>query len=137
MLYLLDEGWPPDFASRLNAEFYSAAASPVVHHARRLGFASAPDRAWINALESRTRALGENWTVITRDQMRQHRRIMFDSPLRFAVLGDDLWARARKPDLWLQLTTHWPRLHAYAISSSANVFRVAYDGRIYEYLPPE
>ena len=137
MRYLLDEGWPPDFASLLNEEFYPNSDRPVVHHVRQLAFVSAPDGVWITALEARTRTEGEIWTVITRDRMRQHRRIMFDSPLKFAVLADDLWARARKPELWQQLITLWPSIHDHATLPNSKVFRVAYDGRISEYRPPE
>lgn len=137
MQYLLDEGWPPDFASRLNEEFYPDSHRSIVYHVRQLAFVSTPNGVWITALEARTRTEGEIWTVITRDRMRQHRRIMFGSPLKFAILTGDLWARARKPDLWQQLTKVWPRIHAHATLPDAKVFSVAYDGRITEYRQTE
>ena len=139
MRYLLDEGLPPDFASQLNRLFYPEFDPPPVVHSRDLRFLGIPDPVWIGYLAQRIDAYDEQWTIITRDRMRQHAADLLNSPLVFALLSGDGWARARKPDLWQRLSRYWPLLQLRAALSlttpaTPNVFRLSYYGRLSDYI---
>ena len=103
MLYLLDEGWPPDFARLLNQQFYPEHDSPVVSSSRDLALLGVKDGDWMSILEQRVHDLHEQWTIVTRDRMRPHLVEMTISSLKFAILVDFRWANARKPELWQML----------------------------------
>ena len=130
MLYLLDEGWPPDFARLLNQQFCPEHSSPVVQHIRDLISLGVDDSDWMTQLEQRVQIHNEQWTVITRDKMKIHRVAMSASPIKFAILVDLRWANARKPELWRTICQYWPRLQQHAETSSANVFRLSDSGEI-------
>lgn len=139
MRYLLDEGWPPDFASGLNRLFYPEFSPFPVLHLRDIGFLGVPDTVWINYLAQQSEADDERWTVVTRDRMRQHADDVFNSPLVFTIMADDGWARARKTDLWERLSRYWPLLQlraAAALPAFSNVFRLSYNGQVSNYHRP-
>ena len=130
MLYLLDEGLPPDFAEQLNQLFYPQQYYPVVQHIRDLFALGTDDTDWMAELERRIEIYNEEWTVVTRDRMKIHGRAMSASPIKFAILVDLRWSNARKPELWQTLCQHWPLLQNHAESSPSNVFRLSYGGEI-------
>lgn len=136
MRYLLDEGWPPFFARLLNQQFYPEHDSPVVLSTRDLVFLGVQDIHWMLVLEQRAEDNNELWTVITRDKMRPHRKDMFASPLRFAILADDWWSAATRLELWNALSEYWPVLKAHAESASAHVFRLSRYGQIHDFSAP-
>ena len=59
MLYLLDEGWPSDFAGQLNQLFYPEQAGPVVQHIRDLIALGTADTDWMATLEQRMQTYNE------------------------------------------------------------------------------
>ena len=141
MRYLIDEGLPPDFAPRLNRLFYPEFNPSPTIHSRDMGFLGIPDPVWMRYLAQQAEADNEQWTVITRDRMRQHVADMLNSPLVFVLLTGDGWARAHKPDLWQRLSLYWPLLQRRAALSSTstiypNVFRLSYYGRLSDYRQP-
>lgn len=56
MRYLLDEGWPPDFASGLNDLFYPDFNPFPVVHSRDMGFLGVPDTVWMSYLARQSEA---------------------------------------------------------------------------------
>lgn len=143
MRYLIDEGLPPDFSPELNRVFYPEFIPPPVLHIRDLGLLGVPDTNWMQVLIQHMMTYDEQWCVITRDRLRENRAIMFNSPLIFAILADEGWARARKSDLWQRLCKYWTVFQLRAASALAapitlsNVFRVSYRyGRVSDYQPP-
>ena len=137
MRYLLDEGWPPFFARLLNQTFYTEHENPVVLSTRDMALLGIQDPYWMPMLERRVQDGNERWTIVTRDKLRPHRKEMFVSPLKFAILADDWWSTASRLMLWEALSKYWPILRAYAESSSTNVFRLSRYGQIFEYLNPD
>ena len=130
MRYMLDEGWPPEFAPLLNQQFYPGRQHPIVHHIGDLISLRVDDSDWMTELEQRISTHGETWTVITRDKLRIHRSAMSNSALKFAILVDLRWSTARKPELWQALSRYWLLLEHHAVSAPVNVFRLSYSGEI-------
>ena len=100
-----------------------------------MGFLGIPDPVWMEYLAQQADSDNEQWTIVTRDRMRQHAADMLNSPLAFALLSDDGWARSPKRDLWYRLSRYWPLLQLRAALSlttaeSPNVFRLSYYGRL-------
>ena len=144
MLYLLDEGWPYSFVRRLYQQFYLGYSTNTVQHVRDLEFDGKKDPVWMPLLEQRSQDNNEQWVIVTRDKMRQHRKEMRVSPLIFAILVDGGWADKSGLQLWRALYRNWPvlQVHAasfckdwpclqvHAITPSVNVFSLKPNGEI-------
>ncbi len=137
MPYVLDEGWPYDFAKLLNDAHHGGIDPPAVHTARDLGFYGRPDPEWLKELEQLAYSQGQQWTVVTRDRMRQHRRMLFTSPLTYAILNYKTWGNAGLAALQAALLQHWRRLTRQASRTKTGVFTIAFDtGKPRDYQPP-
>ena len=137
MRYVLDEGWPYDFARLLNTRHYPGANPLPVHTARDLGFYGRPDPKWVEELGRLARSERQQWTVVTRDRMRQHRPLIFATPLTYAILNHKTWGNASLDMLQDALLRHWPSLARQAARTRTGVFTIAFHtGKPKDYQPP-
>ena len=134
MIYFLDENFGPRYAGLLAGTYGDDVRSAFTENT-----SGKADRDWISFIKEESIRNKEQWTIVTRDDMRENRQIIFANtpPLKFALLSSKAWNNATSAELEEALVRYWRRLTRYAGRTKTRVFTIDFTtGKATSLSPP-
>ena len=134
MIYFLDENFSPRYAGMLAGTYGDDVRSAFTEKT-----SGKADRDWISFIKEESIRNKEQWTIVTRDDMRENRQIIFANapPLKFALLSSKAWNNATRAELEEALVRYWRRLTRYAGRTKTRVFTIDFTtGKAKSLSPP-